>query len=105
MRATEATGLRLKDVDFNVSPIRITIRKETTKTKRGRAIYCSDEATKQLHILIESHRTKKPEDYLFAIRSNTKSPRSIYMGLLEQFERLQHKLIKIKGRKTVREGR
>ncbi len=100
MRATEATSLRLRDIDFSVSsPTRINVRKETTKTKRGRIIYCSDEATKQIRILIEQHRKRNhtplaADDFLFTILNGTKRPRSMYQRLLEQFERLQEKVHK-----------
>jgi integrase len=45
MRANEALAVRYKDIDFGVSPTRIHIRKEYTKTKTARDIYISDEAT------------------------------------------------------------
>jgi integrase len=45
MRALEALAIRNKDLDFTVSPTKIHIRKEYTKTKVGRNIYISDEAT------------------------------------------------------------
>lgn len=97
LRPIEAASLRLKDIDFSVSPTRINVRKETTKTKRGRTIYCSDEATRQIRILMEqqkrNHTPKQPDDYLFTIQSNTK-PSSIYQRLLDQFERLQEKVHK-----------
>ncbi|MGA7367954.1 MAG: tyrosine-type recombinase/integrase [Nitrososphaeraceae archaeon] len=98
MRATEAASLRLKDIDFSVSPTRITVRREISKTRRGRVIYCSDEATKQIRILMEqqkrNHTAKQPDDFLFSIRNNTKYPKSIYLRMLEQFERLQQKVHK-----------
>ncbi|MGC1135097.1 MAG: site-specific integrase, partial [Nitrososphaeraceae archaeon] len=98
LRATEAASLRLKDIDFTVSPTRITVRKETTKTKCGRVIYCSDEATKQIRILMEqqkrNHTAKRPDDLLFTIQSHTKHPKSIYEQMLRQFERLQEKMHK-----------
>jgi integrase len=89
LRASEACTLRSIDVDTTTSPTRITVRKEFTKTKRGRTIYCSDEATKHLHKLIEGHVTKKPEDFIFAMRKTSKTPRAIYNKLLDQFQRLQ----------------
>jgi integrase len=98
MRATEAASLRLKDIDFSVSPTRITVRKEISKTRRGRVIYCSDEATKQIRILMEqqkrNHIAKQPNDFLFTVRNNTKYPKSIYLRMLDQFERLQEKVHK-----------
>lgn len=52
MRANEALGLRLGDVDFSESPTKVHIRKEN-KTKRPRDIFISDEATKYLKQWIE----------------------------------------------------
>jgi integrase len=48
MRAREALAIRLKDVDFSVSPTKIHIRKEFAKTRVARDIYISDEATHYL---------------------------------------------------------
>jgi len=90
LRATEAAALRIMDIDFTTNPTKINVRKEYTKTKRGRTIYCSDEATKHLHKLIEIHKTKGQEDVVFAIRNKTNKPSSVYNRLLEHFERLQH---------------
>jgi len=90
LRATEAAALRIMDIDFTANPTKINVRKEYTKTKRGRTIYCSDEATKHLRKLIEIHKTKGRDDLIFAIRNKTNKPSSVYNRLLEHFERLQH---------------
>lgn len=45
MRANEGLAIRYIDIDFSVSPTRVHIRKEFTKTKVARDIYISDEAT------------------------------------------------------------
>jgi integrase len=47
-RALEALAIRTTDLDFNVRPTLVRIRKEYTKTKAGRTIYISDEATTYL---------------------------------------------------------
>jgi integrase len=88
MRAIEACSLRLQDVDFTTNPTRINVRKEYSKTKRGRAIYCSDEATEHLHKLIKIYSQKQPQDLIFALEDG-KKPESIYTRLLEQFQKLQ----------------
>jgi integrase len=88
MRAMEAASLRLQDVDFTTSPTRITIRREYSKTKRVRTIYCSDEATKHLQKLIEIHSIKAPNDLIFSVHGSTQ-PITIYNRILEQFEKLQ----------------
>jgi integrase len=89
MRAMEACSLRLQDMDFSVSPTLITIRRDYSKTKRARAIYCSDEATTHIKKLIEMYPSKGPQDFIFAIVKNTKHPESIYLKLLRQFQKLQ----------------
>jgi integrase len=48
MRAIEGLAIRYRDLDFSVSPTRVHIRKEFTKTKAARDIYISDEATTYL---------------------------------------------------------
>lgn len=45
-RAVEALAIRLKDIDFSSSPIKIRVRKEYSKTRVSRDVYISDEATK-----------------------------------------------------------
>jgi integrase len=88
MRAMEACSLRLQDVDFTISPTRITIRREYSKTKRIRTIYCSDEATKHLQKLIEMRPSKQSQDLIFALEDG-KKPESLYTRLLEQFQKLE----------------
>ena len=90
MRAMETCSLRLQDVDFDTIPTKLTVRREYSKTKRPRTIYCSDEATKHLHKLIDMHPSKRPEDFIFAMKEDTRIPTSIYNRLLEQFQKLQH---------------
>jgi len=90
LRAVEAASLRLQEVDFTVSPTRITIGRQNSKTKRGRIIYCSDEATTHLRKLIQMHPYKGPTDFVFAMKSHTKRPMSIYRTILEEFQKVQH---------------
>ena len=52
MRATEATAIRLKDIDFSLTPTRIHIRKEYSMTRTSRDIYVSDETTYYLKQLL-----------------------------------------------------
>jgi len=47
-RAGETCAIRLRDIDFATRPTKIHIRKEYAKTRVGRDIYISDEATKYL---------------------------------------------------------
>lgn len=90
LRAVEAASLRLQDVDFSVSPTRITIGRQNSKTKRGRVIYCSDESTIHLKKLIQMHSYKKPTDFVFAMKPHTKHPMSMYRTMLEEFQNVQH---------------
>jgi site-specific recombinase XerD len=48
MRAIEGLAIRYRDLDFTVSPTKVHLRKEFTKTKAARDIYISDESTKYL---------------------------------------------------------
>jgi integrase len=60
MRAVEATAIRLKDIDFAVSPTRIHIRPEYAKTRMARDIYISDEATEYVKQWMDwKYRNKK----------------------------------------------
>lgn len=73
LRATEAASLRMVDIDMTSgSPTKITVRTEYSKTRRGRTVYCSDEATKHLQKLLEwkyrSGRERGPQDLIFAIQ-------------------------------------
>lgn len=92
LRPTEAASLRLKDVDFTSSPTRINVRKEITKTKRGRIIYCSEETTRHLRKLIQPQFRKneiQPDTLIFSIRKDGREPRTIYNKMLLQFAKLQ----------------
>jgi integrase len=90
LRTIEAAALRLQDVDFTVSPTRITVRKEYSKTRRGRQVYISDEATNHLQKLLQYRKNKlRPEDLVFSIKEGIRIPRTIYNKMLMQFEKLQ----------------
>jgi integrase len=90
LRPMEAASLRLCDVDLTSSPTRINVRKETTKTKRSRVIYCSDEATTHFKKLLKFRKNDLQADTLiFSIKKHSKLPQSIYNKMLIQFERLQ----------------
>ena len=106
MRAIEGLALRYRDIDFTVSPTKVHLRKEFTKTKAARDIYMSDEATKYLkqwldwkyreeRILKTGKRTTTtpmPDDLVFSpfLGSN---PASMYHKLIQEF----HKLLKVIG--------
>lgn len=90
LRPMEAASLRLKDVDFTTIPTRLNIRKEITKTKRGRVVYCSDEATTHLKKLLQFRKNEmQPDTLIFSVRKDAKAPETIYVKMLLQFEKLQ----------------
>ena len=62
MRAGEALGIRMKDINFSTSPTKVHIRKEFSKTRVSRDVYISDEATKYLKDWINwKYRVRKYE--------------------------------------------
>jgi integrase len=94
MRAVEALAIRLKDIDFTVSPTKIHIRKEYSKTKTARDIYISDEATQYLKQWInwkynneERPRIKDDDDLVFTVY-RTRAPTTVYVKVLTEFEKL-----------------
>lgn len=99
LRAVEALAIRLKDVNFSLSPTRIHIRKEYVKTKISRDIYISDEATLYLKQWIEwkyrdkgENRTKtpKPDDLVFSSYTvkNKANPNYLYIKVMVEYEKL-----------------
>jgi integrase len=111
MRANEGLAMRYKDIDFSVSPIRVHIRKEFTKTKVARDIYISDEATMFLKQWLDWKYSEKrivktgkrttttpmPDDLVFSplLGSN---PYMIYHKMVVQFYKLLE-VVGIDGRK------
>jgi len=90
LRPMEAASLRLKDVDFSTNPTRLNIRREITKTKRGRIVYCSDEATTHLKKLLQFRKNElQPETLVFSVKLDARAPETIYYKMLLQFEKLQ----------------
>jgi integrase len=94
MRAVEGLAIRLKDIDFSVSPTKIHIRKEYAKTKVARDIYISDEATQYLKHWIdwkydnkERPRTPSSEDLVFTLHKGT-NPNVIYIKICTEFQKL-----------------
>ncbi|MDQ3902901.1 MAG: site-specific integrase, partial [Thermoproteota archaeon] len=94
MRAVEGLAIRLKDIDFTVSPTKVHIRKEYSKTKTARDIYISDEATQYLKQWIdwkynneERPRIKDDDDLVFTVY-RTRAPATVYVKVLTEFEKL-----------------
>jgi integrase len=53
MRAVEALSIRLKDINFDSNPVRVTIRGEYTKTKQDRYVYLTSEMVQQLNLWLD----------------------------------------------------
>ncbi len=113
MRATEAVSLRIKDFDFSVNPTKIHIRKEYAKTRVGRDIYISAEATSFLNEWLNfKYRerghgnetpTKSPDDLVFLSQSSRQSDLpldGLYNKLVAEF----NKILKIVGMDERKEG-
>ena len=98
MRASECLAIRLKDCDFSVSPTKIHIRAEFSKTRVSRDIYCSNECTKYLQTWIswkyrhkqkpKDQRTKHDDDLIFQVQKNIAGLRSIYVKLGQEFDKV-----------------
>jgi integrase len=98
MRSSECLAIRLKDCDFSVSPTKIHIRPEFSKTRVSRDIYISNEATKYLQDWISwkyrhkqktrDQRTKQDDDLIFQVQKNIKVLRSIYVKLGQEFDKV-----------------
>ena len=99
MRAVEALAIRLKDIDFSVSPTKIHVRKEYAKTRVSRDIYISDEGTDYLKQWIEwkyrdkGHewtRVQDPDDLVFSVYrvKDEADPTRLYYKVIAEFQNL-----------------
>jgi hypothetical protein len=99
MRAVEALAVRLRDLDFSVTPSKIHIRKEYSKTKTPRDVYISDEATyylkqwldwkyKERKIKGKLTKRKLDSEHLVFTIYDTNNPNSLYVKMLKEFETL-----------------
>ncbi|MGA9170997.1 MAG: site-specific integrase, partial [Nitrososphaeraceae archaeon] len=60
MRAVEALSIRIKDIDFESSPVKLFIHGENTKTKVDRSVYLTNEVAKQLSSWLDyKYRTRR----------------------------------------------
>jgi integrase len=60
MRAVEALSIRIKDIDFDSTPVKLFVRGEYTKTKADRTIFLTEEVTQQLKSLLDyKYRTRR----------------------------------------------
>ena len=106
MRAGEALGIRMKDINFSTSPTKVHIRKEFSKTRVSRDVYISDEATKYLKDWINwKYRVRKYEkiredDPIFQVQKIVTNMHSIYIKLVKEFE----KVLSLSGLNQKKEG-
>ena len=94
MRAGEALAIRNVDLDFLVSPTKVHIRKEYSKTRVARDVYISAEATYFLKQWLDwkyknpdRERKFNQEDLVFTVYQSRK-PHSLYIKIWREFERL-----------------
>jgi len=94
MRVGEALASRNMDLDFSVSPAKVHIRKEYSKTRVARDVYISEEATYYLKQWLDwkyknPDRVRKfhQEDLVFTVYQS-KNPHSLYMKIWREFDKL-----------------
>ena len=60
MRAVEGLSIRIKDIDFDSFPVKVTIRGENTKTKEDRYVFLTSETVEQIKKWIDyKHRERR----------------------------------------------
>ena len=103
LRAVEGCAIRIKDINFNVKPTVIHIRAEYVKTRVGRDIYISDEATQYLKQWLDwkyRKRSMNPDDLIFNTFSVESKPETLYVKLASEFT----KVLKAAGLDDRKEG-
>ncbi|CAN5535706.1 hypothetical protein BH18THE2_BH18THE2_37400 [soil metagenome] len=100
LRAIEGLSLRLRDCEFSVTPTKIHVRKEYSKTRVARMVYISDEATNYLKQWIawkyrdkgDERWTKKrnPDDLVFSVNTitNQANPAHLYVRIVLEFQKV-----------------
>jgi integrase len=106
MRVGEALATRNMDLDLSVSPAKVHIRKEYSKTRVARDVYISEEATDYLKQWLDwkyknpdRERKFKPEDLVFTVYQS-KNPLGLYTKIWHEFD----KLLKIVNMDEKKEG-
>ncbi|HEY7570078.1 MAG TPA: tyrosine-type recombinase/integrase [Nitrososphaeraceae archaeon] len=103
LRAVEGCAIRIKDINFENSPTIIHIRAEYVKTRVGRDIYISDEATQYLKQWLEwKYRTRisNPNDLIFNKFGVKSKPEFLYVKIASEFT----KVLKTAGLDERKEG-
>jgi integrase len=92
LRPIEACALRIQDVDFIVTPAKVHVRGEFSKTKRSRDVYLTEESTHYLRDLIKlKYEEKIPDsnDLVFSVYFvKNANPERIYARIVHLFQRL-----------------
>ena len=103
LRAVEGCAIRIKDINFEGSPTMIHIRAEYVKTRVGRDIYISDEATRYLKQWLDwkyRERSISPDDLVFNTFRVKSKPEILYVKLASEFT----KVLKVAGLDERKEG-
>jgi integrase len=103
LRAVEGCAIRIKDINFEGSPTMIHIRAEYVKTRVGRDIYISDEATRYLMQWLDwkyRERSISPDDLVFNTFRVKSKPEILYVKIGSEFT----KVLKIAGLDERKEG-
>jgi integrase len=104
MRAVEALSIRIKDIDFKASPVKLFVRGEYTKTKVDRTIFLTQELSKQIldwleykyrtrrvchrddsHKTITEYKTPKKDQNDLVLAVHRATPGSLYLELSGAF--------------------
>jgi integrase len=92
LRPIEACALRIQDVDFSLTPTKVHVRSEYSKTKRSRDVYITEEATHYLNDLIKLKYKEKipdPSALVFSVYFiKNANPERIYARIVHLFQRL-----------------
>ena len=103
LRAVEGCAIRIRDINFKVKPTMIHIRAEYVKTRVGRDIYISDEATRYLNQWLDwkyRERNRNPDDLVFNTFNLKSKPEILYIKIGTEFT----KVLKIAGLDERKEG-
>jgi hypothetical protein len=91
LRAVEGCAIRIKDINFEVKPTMIHIRAEYVKTRIGRDIYISDEATRYLKQWLDwkyRERTVHSDDLVFNAFKIKSKPEVLYVKVGTEFTKV-----------------
>jgi integrase len=106
MRAVEALSIRIRDIDFKASPVKLSIRGEYTKTKVDRTVFLTEELSKQLidwlefkyrtrrvchlddsHKTITEYKTPKKNHSDLVLALHKANPHNLYVNFSRAFDK------------------